>query len=494
MNPLRPADSVSSDSGSYSYSSSVISETPSTEASASEISPTCASAPSPSQTVRSRRLRINNITGLYQKRTKGCCRYRRTVSTAERAAFNRNAQIAAHKQSVKKYFSTRTIVHETYGSYALPVPYKSWDIDAKSGNFVVHNKFYDEIGDGVSASIHKAYFIPGDVIVSPSTVGRIRDIALKIFKIDYDEHAGITVGDSCLKELRFHKHLKFHASYYEIRQPSDKIPLLASHHLKIPRIDASPERFALAFEMFGEDLVKDLKKNGVYSLCKIQDIGRQLLLQLSFMNSCGIKHRDIKPQNILIRDGRVKIIDLGLATCKFFLSLNDDCHLVVTRWYRPPEILMCQHTNSDKGGGIYSDKVDIWSLAIVFIELFSGKFFLPGKDEDDQLHSIVKLLGSPDKTFIDDAISKSSHPEKDKNKMSIFFKRLEGKPSSLLTKLEKRGIADPDFIDLIQHMLCWDPKERWSAERLLSHPFFAKSFSPPTPMSPVEPVPTTKEP
>lgn len=60
---------------------------------------------------------------------------------------------------------------------------------------------------------------------------------------------------------------------------------------------------------------------------------------LEYLHSVWILHRDIKPNNLLIdRHGILKIGDFGLAKC--YGSPNRIyTHIVVTRWYRAPELL-----------------------------------------------------------------------------------------------------------------------------------------------------------
>lgn len=71
--------------------------------------------------------------------------------------------------------------------------------------------------------------------------------------------------------------------------------------------------------------------------------------------------QDMKPNNLLIdRNGVLKIGDFGLA--KFFGSPNRVyTHQVVTRWYRPPELLF--------GARNYGVGVDMWATGCIMAEL-----------------------------------------------------------------------------------------------------------------------------
>jgi cyclin-dependent kinase-like len=60
-------------------------------------------------------------------------------------------------------------------------------------------------------------------------------------------------------------------------------------------------------------------------------------------------HRDLKPANILLtEDGRVKLCDFGFARTLRPSDIADYTQYVVTRWYRPPELLV---------GGAYGSPV-----------------------------------------------------------------------------------------------------------------------------------------
>ena len=79
------------------------------------------------------------------------------------------------------------------------------------------------------------------------------------------------------------------------------------------------------------------------SLAVLKSLTYQLLNGLVYLHSCHILHRDLKPANILITStGVVKIGDLGLARLIYepLQPLFAGDKVVVTIWYRAPELLM----------------------------------------------------------------------------------------------------------------------------------------------------------
>ncbi|KAI0095570.1 hypothetical protein GGR51DRAFT_85488 [Nemania sp. FL0031] len=94
---------------------------------------------------------------------------------------------------------------------------------------------------------------------------------------------------------------------------------------------------------------------------------RQLFTALAYVHGLGITHRDIKPANILVQSRNplhLKLTDFGLASISD--NLQTRCG---TPLYSAPEIFGASNEN-------YCNKVDIWSIGMVALELFHG---IPGE-------------------------------------------------------------------------------------------------------------------
>jgi len=101
-------------------------------------------------------------------------------------------------------------------------------------------------------------------------------------------------------------------------------------------------------------------------------------------------HRDIKPENFVYNEKtqEVKLIDFGTVR-KASDEKGNLTSYVSTRWYRAPEQVL---RSKD-----YGPQVDIFAMGCVMAELYNGKALFPGASELDQLHTILKILGTPTK-------------------------------------------------------------------------------------------------
>lgn len=106
---------------------------------------------------------------------------------------------------------------------------------------------------------------------------------------------------------------------------------------------------------------------------QIKCIIYQTLQGLAYMHKHGFFHRDMKPENMLVKGEAVKIADFGLA--REIRSRPPFTDYVSTRWYRAPEILL-RSTN-------YNSPVDIFATGAIMAELYMLRPLFPGNNETD---------------------------------------------------------------------------------------------------------------
>ena len=134
----------------------------------------------------------------------------------------------------------------------------------------------------------------------------------------------------------------------------------------------------------GKTLKQLLKKRGKLTTREAVDIMIQLADGISEAHDSYIIHRDIKPQNIMIKeDGKIKITDFGIAMALNSTQLTQTNSVMGSVHYLPPE------QASGKGSTI---KSDIYSMGILFYELLTG--VLPFKG-DNAVEIALKHLKEP---------------------------------------------------------------------------------------------------
>src|SRR3989304_7399950 len=117
------------------------------------------------------------------------------------------------------------------------------------------------------------------------------------------------------------------------------------------------------------------------------EIGIQMADGLAAAHEKGSVHRDIKSENIMLqRDGRVRIMDFGLARIKSASRLTKVGSTVGTTGYMSPEQVQ----------GMESDhRSDIFSLGVILYELFAGQSPFKGAHETAINYEIVNVDPEP---------------------------------------------------------------------------------------------------
>ncbi|GAA5921463.1 hypothetical protein JCM1841_005468 [Sporobolomyces salmonicolor] len=191
----------------------------------------------------------------------------------------------------------------------------------------------------------------------------------------------------------------------------------------------------------------------------VKQYSKQLLEGTAYLHKNSILHRDMKAANLLISNaGTLMIADFGLArSMEKADSSKEYTSCVVTRWYRPPELLL--------GERRYHAPVDMWGVGCILLEMFKKSPIFPGTSDLDQVVRIFSMCGPPtDETMPGwrtlpgvEGIDKS-HQDWAKTGRSV---RAEGTHA-----------AGDDFGDLLDKILVLDPKRRLTAVEALDHDWF----------------------
>ena len=131
-------------------------------------------------------------------------------------------------------------------------------------------------------------------------------------------------------------------------------------------------------ELVDGELLRARIERGPMAIRELLDIAIQLADGISAAHAVGISHRDLKPENVMInRDGRVKILDFGLArqahqtvmpaestATMHYGSATQPGSVMGTAEYMSPEQVR---------GGATDHRTDQFSLGIVLYEMLTGK-------------------------------------------------------------------------------------------------------------------------
>ncbi|WJX33478.1 cyclin-dependent kinase [Trifolium repens] len=241
--------------------------------------------------------------------------------------------------------------------------------------------------------------------------------------------------------------------------------LLSFHHpfivdVKEVVVGSSLDSIFMVMEYMEHDL-KELMEamKQPFSQSEVKCLMLQLLEGVKYLHDNWVLHRDLKTSNLLLNNkGELKICDFGLAR-QYGSPLKPYTSLVVTLWYRAPELLL--------GTKQYSTAIDMWSLGCIMAELLAKEPLFNGRNEFDQLNKIFRILGTPNETIWPGF---SKLPQVKANYVKHQYNLLRKKFPA--TSFTGSPVLSDSGLDLLNKLLTYDPEKRISAEDALNHEWF----------------------
>jgi eukaryotic-like serine/threonine-protein kinase len=155
---------------------------------------------------------------------------------------------------------------------------------------------------------------------------------------------------------------------------------------------------AIVMELVDGPSLADLITRGPLSLAESARIANQIADGMSSAHARGIVHRDLKPSNVRITaDGRVKILDLGLAKMMTLDSnapdheVPQDAETVAVETREGTVLGTAAYMSPEQAvGGPVDARTDVWAFGAVLFEMLSGRRAFPGRTITETLAAVLR--------------------------------------------------------------------------------------------------------
>src|SRR5271156_673285 len=132
----------------------------------------------------------------------------------------------------------------------------------------------------------------------------------------------------------------------------------------------------LVSELLEGGTLRQLLQHGLMPIRKAIDYGVQIAHGLAAAHEKGIVHRDLKPENLFVtKDGRVKILDFGLAKLKQHQPDHDGAAPTMTQKTDPGMVMgTAGYMSPEQVRGKAADhRTDIFAFGAILYEMLTGK-------------------------------------------------------------------------------------------------------------------------
>ena len=151
--------------------------------------------------------------------------------------------------------------------------------------------------------------------------------------------------------------------------------------------ETEDEKLFIAMAFCEGQTLKQKIERGPLPLLEAIHVAAQISAGLAAAHAKGIVHRDVKPANVIVSpDGRVKIVDFGIAKLADQSRLTREGTAVGTAGYMAPEQIR---------GEPFDARVDVWALGVVLYEMITGRLAFSGNTDQDRVRHILSQEPEP---------------------------------------------------------------------------------------------------
>jgi serine/threonine protein kinase/Flp pilus assembly protein TadD len=166
--------------------------------------------------------------------------------------------------------------------------------------------------------------------------------------------------------------------------------------ITIYEIDQTESGHFIAIEYIDGQTLRERAANSSMTVGDVLDIAIQATSALAEAHEAGIVHRDIKPDNIMIRrDGIVKVLDFGLAKLSEHpqspVFVDSEAPTSINIKTEPGVVMgTAVYMSPEQARGLPVDaRTDIYSLGVVLYEIVAGRLPFKGSDRVEVLSAIL---------------------------------------------------------------------------------------------------------
>jgi len=151
----------------------------------------------------------------------------------------------------------------------------------------------------------------------------------------------------------------------------------------------SPRRVGFLMELCSQGELKEfLQKTVDYAMEQKIRMMREIASAMDFLHHNNVIHRDLKCQNVLVTEEEsTRLMDFGLSRKIEETSMASKTSGIGTSYYMAPEMVL---------GEAYTSKVDVFSFAIMMIEILTSKFNPYRKEGQEAMQFVeFKVANNP---------------------------------------------------------------------------------------------------